>query len=68
MKLEILGAEEKEDRFVLKIDYDWEFCAAVAKAYGIKFASEQDIEDFILYVLDDIDLDKLDKMRNEIDE
>lgn len=67
MKLEILGAEEKEDRFVLKIDYDWEFCAAVAKAYGAKYASEQDIEDFILFVLDDIDIDKLDEMRDKID-
>lgn len=67
MKLEILGAEEKDNKFILKVDYDWEFCAAVAKVYGLKYVSEQDVEDYILYVLDDIDVDNLDKVRDKID-
>ena len=68
MKLEILGAEEEDDgKFTLKVKYDWEFCAAVAKAYGSKFASEKDVEEFILYVIDDLDLKELDKIRYEMD-
>jgi hypothetical protein len=68
MKLEILGAEEKDGKFVLKVNYDWEFCRAVAKKYGRSYASEEDVEDFILYVLDDVDIEKLDETRYEIDE
>lgn len=68
MKLEILGAEEKDDKYVLKIDYDWEFCSAIAKVCGVKYATEQDIEDFIIYVLNDMDTDDLEQMRDEVDE
>jgi hypothetical protein len=41
------------------MDYDWEFAAAVAKAFGVKYASKEDIEELIMLVLDNIDLGEL---------
>ncbi len=52
MKLEITDAIDKGDRIVLKMDYDWEFAAAVAKIFDVKYASEEDIEDFVVMVLE----------------
>jgi hypothetical protein len=59
MKLEITDAIDKGDKVILEMDYDWEFAAAVAKAFGIKYASKEDIEELIMLVLDNIDLGEL---------
>ena len=55
MKLEITDAIDKGDRVVLKMDYDWEFAAAIAKIFGVKYASEEDIEEFVTMVLENMD-------------
>jgi len=52
MKLEITDAIDKGDRVVLKMEYDWEFAAAVAKIFGVNYAGEEDIEDFVTMVLE----------------
>jgi hypothetical protein len=59
MKLEITDAIDKGDKVILEMDYDWEFAAAVAKAFGVKYASKEDIEELIMLVLDNIDLGEL---------
>ena len=59
MKLEITDAIDKGDKIILEMDYDWEFAAAVAKAFGVKYASKEDIEELIMLVLDNIDLGEL---------
>jgi len=59
MKLEITDAIDKGDKVVLEMDYDWEFAAAVAKAFGVKYASKEDIQELIMLVLDNIDLGEL---------
>jgi len=59
MKLEITDAIDKGDKIVLEMDYDWEFAAAVAKAFGVKYASKEDIEELVMLVLDNIDLGEL---------
>ena len=55
MKLEITDAIDNGDKIVLKMDYDWEFAAAIAKIFDIKYASEEDIEDFVVMVLENMD-------------
>ena len=47
------------------MDYDWEFAAAVAKAFGVKHASKEDIEELVMLVLDNIDLGELGDEINE---
>jgi len=59
MKLEITDAIDKGDKVILEMDYDWEFAAAVAKAFGVKYASKEDIQELIMLVLDNIDLGEL---------
>lgn len=59
MKLEITDAIDKGDKIILEMDYDWEFAAAVAKAFGVKYASKEDIEELVMLVLDNIDLGEL---------
>ena len=59
MKLEITDAIDKGDKIILEMDYDWEFAAAVAKAFGVKHASKEDIEELVMLVLDNIDLGEL---------
>jgi len=59
MKLEITDAIDKGDKVVLKMDYDWEFAAAVAKIFGAKYASEEDIEEFVAMVLENLGPDDL---------
>ena len=59
MKLERTDAIDKGDKVILEMDYDWEFAAAVAKAFGVKYASKEDIEELIMLVLDNIDLGEL---------
>jgi 2-keto-4-pentenoate hydratase/2-oxohepta-3-ene-1,7-dioic acid hydratase in catechol pathway len=67
MKLEILDAEDKGNKIVFEMDYDWEFANAVAKIYGVKHASEEDIEDFVMMVLNDMTKDDLRKLGYEFD-
>lgn len=55
MKLEILDAFDKGDKIILEMKYDWEFAQAVAKAFGVKYASEEEIEDFVMMVLESLD-------------
>lgn len=54
MKLEIVDAIDKEDKIVLKMEYDWEFAAAVAKIFDVKYASEEEIEDFVTMVIENM--------------
>jgi hypothetical protein len=65
MKLEITDAIDKGDKVILEMDYDWEFAAAVAKAFGVKHASKEDIEELVMLVLDNIDLGELGDEINE---
>ena len=65
MKLEITDAVDKGDKIILEMDYDWEFAAAVAKAFGVKHASKEDIEELVMLVLDNIDLGELGDEINE---
>lgn len=69
MKLEITDAIDKGDRVVLKMEYDWEFAAAVAKIFDVKYASEDEIEDFVVMVLEKLGPEDLDlgELGNEID-
>jgi hypothetical protein len=68
MKLEIKEALDKGDSVVLKMEYDWEFAAAVANIFGISNASEEQIEDFVTMVLENMDEDDLRELRDKIDE
>jgi hypothetical protein len=68
MKLEITEALDKGDRVVLKMEYDWEFAAAVAKIFGINYASEEEIEGFVTTVLENMDESDLGELRDKIDE
>ena len=47
------------------MDYDWEFAAAVAKAFGVKYASKEEIEELVAMVLENIDLGELGDEINE---
>mgnify|MGYP001252768634 CR=1 FL=1 len=55
MKLEITDAIDKGDRIVLKMEYDWEFAAAIAKIFDVNYASEEEIEDFVTMVLEKLE-------------
>jgi hypothetical protein len=68
MKLEIKEAIDKGDRVVLKMEYDWEFAAAVAKIFGVSYAAEEEIEDFVTMVLENMDENDLGELRDEVDE
>lgn len=68
MKLEITEAIDKGKKIVLKMEYDWEFATAVAKIFGVKYASEEEIEDFVTMVLENMDENDLCELRNKIDE
>ncbi len=68
MKLEITDAIDKGDKVILKMDYDWEFAAAIAKIFGVNYASEEDIEEFVTMVLENMDEDDLGELGNKINE
>jgi hypothetical protein len=68
MKLEIKEALDKGDKVILKMEYDWAFAAAVAKIFGINYASEEQIEDFVTMVLENMDESDLRELRDKIDE
>jgi len=68
MMLEITEALDKGNKVILKMEYDWAFAAAVAKIFGISYASEEQIEDFVTMVLENMDEDDLGELRDKIDE
>ena len=68
MKLEITDAIDKGDKVILKMDYDWEFAAAIAKIFGVNYASEEDIEEFVTMVLENMDEDDLGELGDKINE
>ena len=68
MKLEIKEAVDKGDRVILKMEYDWEFAACIAKIFNISYASEEQVEDFVTTVLENMDERELAKLCNQIDE
>jgi len=68
MKLEIKEVLDKGDRVILKMEYDWEFAAAVAKIFGINYASEEQIEEFVTMVLENMDENDLGELRDKINE
>ena len=68
MKLEITEALDKGDRVVLKMEYDWEFAAAVAKIFGVNYACEEEIEDFVTMVLEKMTEEDLGELRDKINE
>ena len=59
MKLEIVSATDKGKKVVLEMEYDWEFAAAIAKIFNIKYASEEQVEDFVTMVLENMDEEDL---------
>jgi hypothetical protein len=67
MKLEITDAIDKGSNVVLKMEYDWEFAAAVANIFGIKYASEEEIEEFVIMVLENMTEKDFLKLRYKID-
>lgn len=66
MKLEITDAIDKGDKIVLEMQYDWEFAAAVAKIFEVKYASEEEIEDFVTMVIENMSPEDL-QLGDEID-
>jgi hypothetical protein len=68
MKLEITEAIDKGDKIILKMDYDWEFAAAIAKIFNINYASEEDIEEFVVMVLENMSPEDLGELRYEVNE
>ena len=68
MKLEITEAIDKGNRVILKMEYDWEFAAAVANIFGISYASEEQIEDFVTMVLESLDENDLRELGDQINE
>jgi hypothetical protein len=68
MKLEIKEAIDKGDKIILKMEYDWEFAAAIAKIFGINYASKEEIEEFVSVVLENMDENDLGKLGDEINE
>jgi hypothetical protein len=68
MKLEIKEALDKGDKVILKMEYDWAFAAAVAKIFGVNYASEEEIEDFVTMVLENMSGEDLGELRDKIDE
>lgn len=68
MKLEITDAIDKGKKIVLKMEYDWEFAAAVAKIFGVNYASEEEIEDFVTMVLENMTDEDLRELRYEVNE
>lgn len=67
MKLEITDAIDKGDKVVLKMEYDWEFAAAIAKVFGVKYADEEEIEDFVAMVLENLGPEDLRELGDKID-
>lgn len=67
MKLEIISAIDKGDRVALKLEYDWEFAAAVAKALNVSYPTEEEIEALVATILENMSLEDLGELGDEID-
>jgi adenylyl- and sulfurtransferase ThiI len=67
MKLEIKKAIDKGDKIILKMEYDQDFADAVANIFGIKYASERQVEAFVTTVIENMD-DDLSELGYEVDE
>lgn len=67
MKLEITDAIDKGEKIVLEMEYDEEFVLAVARAFGVKKISDEQIEDFVTMVLENLEPEDL-ELGDEIDE
>jgi hypothetical protein len=67
MELEIHAAEDKGSRMLLHMSYDEEFEAAVKKILGGRI-SKKAVEQFIMLVLESVDPEELDELRNKIAE
>jgi adenylyl- and sulfurtransferase ThiI len=68
MKLEIKQAIDKGDKIILKMEYDQDFADAVANIFGIKHASERQVEAFVTTVIENMDEEDLGELGYEIDE
>lgn len=68
MKFEILDAEDNGDKIILHMTYDQDFEDAVCDAFGVKYVHKEDIEDFVMMVLESITAQDLRKLGYEIDE
>lgn len=64
MKLEITDATEKGNKVILEMEYDWEFAATVAEIFGINYASEEQITDFVTLVLENMGEEDLGELGN----
>ena len=67
MKLEITDAIDKGEKIILEMEYDEEFVLAVARAFGVKKISDEQIEDFVTMVLENLDPQDL-ELGDKIDE
>jgi adenylyl- and sulfurtransferase ThiI len=68
MKLEIKEAIDKGDKIILKMEYDQDFADAIANIFGIKHASERQVEAFVAIVIENMDDEDLSELGYEIDE
>jgi hypothetical protein len=68
MKLEITEAIDKGNKVILKMEYDWEFAAAIANIFGISYASEEQVEDFVTMVIEGMDEESLRELGDQINE
>jgi len=68
MKLEITEVIDKGEKIILKMEYDWEFAAAVAKLFNISYASEDEIEEIVMMILENMSEEDLGELRNKINE
>lgn len=67
MKLEIIDAIDKGEKIVLEMEYDEEFADTIAKVFGVKTISDEQIEDFVTMVLENLDPQDL-ELGDKIDE
>ncbi len=67
MKLEITDAEDLGDKIIFKMSYDEEFAYSIARACGVKYASEEQVENLVMMVLEDMSNDNLRELGYEID-
>lgn len=68
MKFEILDAEDNGDKITLRLSYDRKFEEALCGAFGVKYLHEEDIEDFVMMVLESITAEELRELGYEVDE
>jgi hypothetical protein len=66
MKLEITDAIDRDNRIILKMEYDEDFATAVAKIFGVRYASSRDIEHFVGMTLENLSIKDLAELRNKI--